>query len=193
LIYYDFVLRHNILYLSGKLLSTNLLKQIKALYTQARSRLILLDYDGTLVGFQKRPEDAVPTPEVIQVLKDLTSDPANHVVINSGRDHQTLEKWLGGLPVSFAAEHGAYYKENGEWHQTSYKPEWSQSILSILNMFVHKTPKDKGDGFGLALPGGRFLVGRTEGTPVGSGIGFHLFATSSANLAGKQGGRNQTV
>ena len=49
-------------------------------------RLILLDYDGTLVGFQKRPEDAVPTPEVIQVLKDLTSDPANHVVINSGRD-----------------------------------------------------------------------------------------------------------
>lgn len=96
-------------YLSGKLLSTNLLKQIKALYTQARSRLILLDYDGTLVGFQKRPEDAVPTPEVIQVLKDLTSDPANHVVINSGRDHQTLEKWLGGLPISFAAEHGAYY------------------------------------------------------------------------------------
>ena len=80
-------------YLSGKLLSTNLLKQIKALYTQARSRLILLDYDGTLVGFQKRPEDAVPTPEVIRVLKDLTSDPANHVVINSGRDHQTLEKW----------------------------------------------------------------------------------------------------
>ena len=34
-------------YLSGKLLSTNLLKQIKALYTQARSRLIKLDYDGT--------------------------------------------------------------------------------------------------------------------------------------------------
>ena len=130
-------------YLSGKLLSTNLLKQIKALYTQARSRLILLDYDGTLVGFQKRPEDAVPTPEVIQVLKDLTSDPANHVVINSGRDHQTLEKWLGGLPISFAAEHGAYYKENGEWHQISYKPEWSQSILSILNMFVHKTPKSR--------------------------------------------------
>ena len=85
----------------------------------------------------------------------MTSDPANHVVINSGRDHQTLEKWLGGLPISFAAEHGAYYKENGEWHQTSYKPEWSQSILFILNMFVHKTPKSleiKETALSLALP-----------------------------------------
>ncbi len=37
--------------------------------------------------------------------------PRNHVTINSGRDHYTLEKWLGDLPLSFAAEHGAFYKE----------------------------------------------------------------------------------
>jgi trehalose 6-phosphate synthase/phosphatase len=78
--------------------------QIKLKYNQAKQRLILLDYDGTLTALKPRPEDAQPTPELISILQQLASDPANHIVINSGRDHFTLEKWLGSLPVSMAAE-----------------------------------------------------------------------------------------
>lgn len=89
------------------------MQEIQHQYLHAKKRLILLDYDGTLVPFQKRPEDASPTPQLLDTLQKLTADPLNHVVINSGRDHFTLEKWLGALPISFAAEHGAFYKENG--------------------------------------------------------------------------------
>ena len=115
--------------------------QIKLKYNQAKQRLILLDYDGTLTALKPRPEDAQPTPELISILQQLASDPANHIVINSGRDHFTLEKWLGSLPVSMAAEHGAFYKENGVLHKNIKKKEWGAGILSILQMFVDRTPR----------------------------------------------------
>ena len=115
--------------------------QIKLKYNHAKQRLILLDYDGTLTALKPRPEDAQPTPELISILQQLASDPANHIVINSGRDHFTLEKWLGILPISMAAEHGAFYKENGVWHKNIKKIEWGAGILSILQMFVDRTPR----------------------------------------------------
>lgn len=127
-------------YIQGKRITPQLLRQIGERYAGSSRRLILLDYDGTLAGFCNRPEEAAPTPELLSLLEHLCADPANHVVINSGRDHQTLEKWLGHLPLAFAAEHGACYKEQGVWHQNTSAPQWSEGILSILNMFVSKTP-----------------------------------------------------
>lgn len=40
-----------------------------------------------------------------------------------------------------AAEHGAFYKENGVWHKNIKKKEWGAGILSILQMFVDRTPR----------------------------------------------------
>lgn len=40
------------------------MQEIQHQYLHAKKRLILLDYDGTLVPFQKRPEDASPTPQL---------------------------------------------------------------------------------------------------------------------------------
>lgn len=104
-----------------KRLSAATIASLKLRYDQAAHRLVLLDYDGTLAAFKSKPEDAKPTPELIALLQRLADDPANHVVINSGRDHYTLEKWLGNLSVSFAAEHGAFYKEHGVWHNNMKK------------------------------------------------------------------------
>ena len=130
--------------LQNKELTPKTRDYIKEAYAASRKRLILLDYDGTLVGFKDKPEDACPTPELIEILERLANDPCNYVVINSGRDHFTLEKWLGKLPVSFAAEHGAFYKENGAWHKNiSGEYTWSEGLLSILTMFVNKTPHSR--------------------------------------------------
>lgn len=123
-----------------KRLSAATIASLKLQYDQAAHRLVLLDYDGTLAAFRSKPEDAKPTPELIALLQQLADDPANHVVINSGRDHHTLEKWLGNLPVSFAAEHGAFYKEQGVWHNNIKKMDWGNGLLSVLRLFVGKTP-----------------------------------------------------
>lgn len=117
--------------------------QIKEQYDAAKKRLIILDYDGTLVPFKNKPEEAAPSREVLRILQDLAADKRNHVVINSGRDHFVLDSWLGTLPVSFAAEHGALYKEKGNWHKLITRNDWSGSMLSILKLFVDKTPKSR--------------------------------------------------
>lgn len=142
----DFVKEMNDTYVKNNLLrkkrmTSTVIAQVKQKYSQAKKRLLLLDYDGTLAALQTRPEDAKPTPELIDLLHQLANDPANHIVINSGRDHFTLEKWLGTLPLSLAAEHGAFYKENGVWHKTINQTGWGTGILSILHMFVTKTPR----------------------------------------------------
>ncbi|MDD3039169.1 bifunctional alpha,alpha-trehalose-phosphate synthase (UDP-forming)/trehalose-phosphatase [Bacteroides sp.] len=144
----DFVNEMNTTYtknewLRKKHITSNTIAQIKSKYNEAKQRLFLLDYDGTLAALKPHPEDAQPTPELIALLQQLSSDPTNHVVINSGRDHITLEKWLGSLPISMAAEHGAFYKENGGWHKNIEKTEWGTGILSILQMFVERTPQSR--------------------------------------------------
>lgn len=94
--------------LRKKRISVGIIGAIKMKYNQAKQRLILLDYDGTLASLNTRPENAKPTPELIATLQKLVSDPANHVVVNSGRDHFTLEngweiyllQWLRNMVLS---------------------------------------------------------------------------------------------
>ncbi len=47
--------------------------RLVAAYRNAHRRLLFLDYDGTLVGFHQRPEDASPPPELLAVLRSLVA------------------------------------------------------------------------------------------------------------------------
>lgn len=129
--------------LQRKVITPAITMQLGHLYAQAEKRLILLDYDGTLAPFRNAPEDAKPTDQLREILHQLGSDPKNRVVINSGRDRQTLQQWLGDLPVDLAAEHGACYREGGKWHRVNQKTEWSGGILSMFRLFVEKTPHSR--------------------------------------------------
>jgi trehalose 6-phosphate synthase/phosphatase len=116
---------------------------IKKAYDNAKNRLIILDYDGTLVPFRKDPMQAYPTPDLLKMLEKLCAEPGNHIVISSGRNKQTLDKWLGHLPIGLAAEHGAFYREDGVWYQTAQKVEWDNEIPDIIKQTVKKTPRSK--------------------------------------------------
>lgn len=119
-----------------------IISNIKTAYQYSTKRLIILDYDGTLSPFRKKPEDAIPDTATLNVLKNLVADNRNNVVISSGRDHQTLEKWFGEMNISMAAEHGAYYKNATGWQNNiPEKKPWNDEIIDILNMFVEKTPR----------------------------------------------------
>jgi len=66
------------------------------------------------------------------------------VVISSGRNQTTLEKWFGKLPITLAAEHGASYKEDGVWHKNlPLNQPWDNEIIDIIQSFVDKTPRSK--------------------------------------------------
>lgn len=125
-----------------KIVGKKQLTQIKSAYHEASSRLLLLDYDGTLAPFVKNPEDAVPSDELLALLRLMAADEKNKVVINSGRNHQILDKWFQGLNLDFAAEHGVFYKEEGKWHQNITEDVvWDKEIIDIIQHTIDKTPR----------------------------------------------------
>jgi trehalose 6-phosphate synthase/phosphatase len=87
---------------------------------------------------QKLPEMARPTIELLEVLQKLTGDAASEIVIISGRDADTLQKWLGNIPVHLVAEHGAMIRYKGhDWQQqSSVSTEWKEQIKPVLQLFV---------------------------------------------------------
>jgi len=125
-----------------KVVGKRQLTQIKSAYDEAVSRLILLDYDGTLSPFVKKPEDAVPSEQLLELLRRLSGEKRNKVVINSGRNHQMLDKWFKGLSLDFAAEHGIFYKDDGIWHRNIMEEiSWDEEILEIIQHTIEKTPR----------------------------------------------------
>jgi trehalose 6-phosphate synthase/phosphatase len=111
-------------------------------YNRSSHRLFLLDYDGTLSEFYPLPSDAKPTKALLDILKSLGGNPKNTVVIISGRDHKTLEKWLGNLPLAFVAEHGFFLKEKGgTWKTTtSSDSTWKQLVRPLMENVTAQMP-----------------------------------------------------
>lgn len=114
-----------------------MMKHIISAYRNAKRRLFLLDYDGTLVDIAPRPELAVPTPRLLATLRGLAADERNVVVIISGRDAETLDAWLGNnLAIGLAAEHGVFVKpKGGRWEtEVVMTPGWQEPIRRLMQL-----------------------------------------------------------
>lgn len=111
-------------------------------YNRAKKRIIFLDYDGTLVGFEPIPQRAKPDAELKAMLAELVEDPQNTIVIVSGRDHVTLENWLGDLKMNMVASHGLWHRgQDGKWVRTAeLDNSWKERVMSIMQMFVDRMP-----------------------------------------------------
>jgi trehalose 6-phosphate synthase/phosphatase len=115
---------------------------IRNRYVRARKRLILLDYDGTLVNFSADINAVPPDEELYDILRGLADDEKNMVVIISGRKHSTLEEWFGHMQLELVAEHGVWQKKTGAaWKETiQFEVDWKKQLLPILNVFSDRTP-----------------------------------------------------
>ena len=111
-------------------------------YHRSVRRLLILDYDGTLVPFAAYPEVAKPTQRLLRILHSLAADSRNELLIATGRDRATLDQWFNGVPTGLAAEHGAWIKErSGDWKmQQSLPLEWKARLLPILEMYADRVP-----------------------------------------------------
>jgi len=108
-----------------------------------QQRVLLLDYDGTLVGSTARPELAMPDPELLALLARVAALPGTHVHIVSGRMKETLEEWLGTLPVGLHAEHGLWSRAEpgAPWRMLEgVTPEWKELARPMLERFTARVP-----------------------------------------------------
>lgn len=116
--------------------------QIAEDYRKAKDRYIFLDYDGTLVGFKGDIDQASPDEELYSILNKLILDPANRVILISGRRYQTLQQWFGHLNLDMIAEHGAWQKyRDAEWKALPLLTDkWKQDIRTVLDIYTDRTP-----------------------------------------------------
>lgn len=126
----------------ARLVGTTIEMQIIDQYKHAASRLLLLDYDGTLVGFQDDIDKASPDDQLYRLLDTLEADINNHLVIISGRKHSTLEQWFHNKPYSLIAEHGVWTKEpGGEWRlKSGLSNTWKGEVSALMESFADRTP-----------------------------------------------------
>ncbi|MFX0132445.1 MAG: bifunctional alpha,alpha-trehalose-phosphate synthase (UDP-forming)/trehalose-phosphatase [Candidatus Hodarchaeota archaeon] len=138
------------------LIQTNYISQDKALkiftsqgkknliknYKKSKKRLIILDYDGTLIKFFKKPKHAEPNDEILFILKKIASDRRNKIILISGRDKNTIDEWFNELNIDLIAEHGLWTKKKEkEWEMfESLRNDWKDTIRPILEKYIYRTP-----------------------------------------------------
>jgi trehalose 6-phosphate synthase/phosphatase len=117
-------------------------ERLTARFARARSRTILLDYDGTLRELEAHPDLAVPTPEITGLLSRLAAVPRTEVHIVSGRRRRNLEQWFGRLPVYLCAEHGYLARAPGEEWRTLLDLDlsWMRRIERLLRRVAADVP-----------------------------------------------------
>ncbi len=98
---------------------------------QAPKCLLVMDYDGTLVGIKSLPEFAI----LPNNLRTLIYDLGNYfsILIISGRDKEFLDEQFEDCDVTLAAEHGAFYR-------TGYEP-WKSRVSSDIQSWFSEVKK----------------------------------------------------
>ncbi|KFF31820.1 bifunctional alpha,alpha-trehalose-phosphate synthase (UDP-forming)/trehalose-phosphatase [Bifidobacterium bombi] len=131
----------------------------------AKHKLVLCDYDGTLTPIVRTPDRAHPTKRLLDLLKRLGSMPGVDFAIVSGRNRKTMQDWFGDLPVRLVAEHGAWSSPNPSssvqhegnsgiqrhdgsqdrsWYQAPGLPDpdvWHPVIEEIMDESVARVPR----------------------------------------------------
>ena len=118
---------------------------MRVAFDAAPERLILLDYDGTLVPIAQRPQDATPPPALHRLLKRLSSLPDTTVGVISGRTREDIEGWFGDIPgLWLAVEHGALVREPGgnDWQSLRGGTTigWKDRVRPVLEQFAASAP-----------------------------------------------------
>ncbi|KAF1963334.1 hypothetical protein CC80DRAFT_397352 [Byssothecium circinans] len=126
--------------------ATPVLDRAKLLYQyrQAKKRVFMFDYDGTLTPIVKDPQAAIPSDRVIRTLKTLASDPNNSVWIISGRDQAFLDEWMGHITeLGLSAEHGSFlrYPRTEEWENLTETTDmsWQSEVMEVFQHYTERT------------------------------------------------------
>ena len=120
------------------LLKAELIERFK----KAHNRLVLLDYDGTLVNYELIPQDAILSDHLGDILIKLIDKPHTKVLIISGRGHSDIDRLVDHLPIDIIAEHGAMKKESGAWRdQVNEDTTWKKNVINVLNQITSSCPK----------------------------------------------------
>lgn len=109
-----------------------------------KSRIIMLDYDGTLTPIVNNPKDALLPEKIRQIISKLSLAPQTQVVIVSGRDSTFIKSQLKGIDCYLACEHGArfYDYKAKRWRNlaSSNNSNWFGEATQMIKEYTRRTP-----------------------------------------------------
>ncbi|QJW91540.1 bifunctional alpha,alpha-trehalose-phosphate synthase (UDP-forming)/trehalose-phosphatase [Spirosoma taeanense] len=107
-------------------------------FGEARQRLLLFDFDGTLAPIVNDPAEARPSETLKKALYQLAEN--SDLVVISGRNRSFLEKIFDGIPVYLVAEHGAFLKKpDQDWERLDLSAgDWVEPARSVMNQYVER-------------------------------------------------------
>ena len=121
-------------------------QKIDKSFKNAKRRLVLLDYDGTLTPIVRDPAAAVPSERLKSIFKDLTAQPNTSVWIISGRDKDFLDQHMSAYKINLSAEHGCFvkYAQTGpqaQWEDLVAKLDmsWMKVVMDVLQSYTERT------------------------------------------------------
>ncbi|KAG0076071.1 hypothetical protein BGZ93_002644 [Podila epicladia] len=119
-------------------------------YQAAKRRLLLLDYDGTLLPYDRhtplRSKGKTSKEEMIRVVRELAQDPRNTVYIMSGRTRESLTNTFGSVEgIGLCAEGGCFLKPPGKstWDcqiQEGSDMQWRKKVMEMFEYYKERTP-----------------------------------------------------
>ena len=132
-------------------------------YNSSKCRLFFLDYEETLQSFVEQDSTAsnidddeyllnkhTPSEKLVNVLKNLCSNPKNYVYIITGKPKKFLLSWFNDIEnLGLGGEYGYYYKEaqkpNSDFQTLFNINDWSwkDTAYNIFKEFEIKTEGSK--------------------------------------------------
>lgn len=109
-------------------------------FNAAKKRLLLLDYDGTLMGFRNMPCDVKPDEALLSLLDQIHTG-TTEVAIISGRDRKTLEQWFGQKNYTMITDHGVWLYRDAGWEAIETPMTgWKEHLRPVMESFADSTP-----------------------------------------------------
>jgi trehalose 6-phosphate synthase/phosphatase len=108
---------------------------------QAPHRTLLLDYDGTLTPIVEMPSLATPSRSLLRLMSALAASGNTQVHVVTGRSQESIEPWLGSLPIWLHVEHGLRSRmPDGTWLSPSYeRPDRLDLAIAIMQKVAART------------------------------------------------------
>src|SRR5918994_7680988 len=152
-------------------------RELSARLRESEDLLALLDYDGTLVPYTATPELARPDPTLLELLGALAARPRTEIHVVSGRARETLEHWLGDLPIALHAEHGFWSRgvNGADWTPAAdVTGAWREAALGILRDITARTPGSLIEVKSVALAWHYRMADREAGARRANELRLHL-------------------
>ncbi|KAF9917331.1 hypothetical protein FBU30_000800 [Linnemannia zychae] len=125
-------------------------KAILPEFQAAKRRLLLLDYDGTLLPYERpsvaRTKGKSTNEDMLKIIRKLAADPRNVIYIMSGRTRQSLENIFGSIEsIGLCAEGGCFLKPAGKttWEnqfQEGTDMQWRKKVMEMFEYYKERTP-----------------------------------------------------